>query len=122
MSDTALIKPVPITWSIVPNGSKFAAKIAPDNKPINKEEKTSLVISANEIAMIGGNNAHTEPTTSAEPPHVSHNGLPEQSGQATVFLIQPVATTTIRSAIITNDAVKSVIVFLLKNFFEFNIF
>ena len=69
---------------------------------LTKEEYTSLVISASEMAMIGGKSAQIVPLPS--------------------FFAAPVAVSTISAVRITIAAISTVIVFLLKNLFSFNIY
>ena len=68
--DTASVNPVPIKLSIVLTNEKSDANIAPESSPTNSEEKTSLVISASPMAIIGGSNAQKEPVTTPSPPQV----------------------------------------------------
>ena len=128
LSATDEIRPTFITLSMVVVNLKPADKIAPDKMPMNSELNTSFVIRAKPIAITGGSNAQSEPTTLPAPPHVSHSlpsisPLAPQSGHFTVFLTVPVATATIKSVKMTTDAIIRVTsLLLLKHFFTLNIF
>ena len=50
----------PSTVSSEPTGAKLLAKSAPSSTPMNREEKTSFVISARMIATMGGTSAQNE--------------------------------------------------------------